>query len=126
MISVARTLRSGLAGLAILAAGGLAAIEENPRYLGEPTLAQISLAGSVQVIELAPVAPEDAGNGERVYRPLQIHRGDQPLVLTLASARPDTRPVVRLMTRLQGWETEWQDNDGFMYLMLRYLDENNR
>lgn len=126
MFSPVHILRSFLGGCAILGVGGLAASEEISKYTGELILAEASLAGSARVIELAASVPGNGGKGERVYRPLKISRGEQPLVLTLGSAQPDSRPVVRLMTRLEGWEEDWQDNDGTMYLMLRYLDENNR
>lgn len=52
--------------------------------------------------------------------------GDFPLEIRLNTASTGTPAVVRLRSRLEGWEDKWQDHDGVMWLVLRFLDENNR
>ncbi|MDI1249690.1 MAG: sensor histidine kinase [Lacunisphaera sp.] len=42
------------------------------------------------------------------------------------TAPPGKPPVVRIRTRLEGWENEWRDHESQMYLVLRFLDEENR
>jgi len=51
--------------------------------------------------------------------------GEFPLNIRLDTAAPGKPPVVRLRTRLEGWEQEWRDHASQMYLVLRFLDENS-
>jgi signal transduction histidine kinase len=101
----------------------LFAAEETARYSARPALAEIVLGGrTVPVTEVAP-----GGNiGDTDYRGLSLLPGEFPLTLGLSTAPPGNPPVVRLRSRLEGWQDEWQDHESQMWLVLRFLDGNNR
>lgn len=69
-------------------------------------------------------AQETGENRPALFPPLEVARGDFPLELEVGSA-PAT-PAVRITTLLEGHETEWQDHESGMWLVLRFLDEANR
>jgi signal transduction histidine kinase len=52
-----------------------------------------------------------------IARPLIFHIGPNPQVTT---------PPMRVRYRLEGWDDEWQDLDGIMFLSLRFMDANGR
>ncbi len=115
-------------GLAMIAmAGGgvcrLAAADDKVRYSARPELSRIVFGGrSIPVVGSA----RDDSIGEMSYRGLSLLPGEFPLNIGLDTAAPGKPPVVRLRTRLEGWEEQWRDHPGQMYLMLRFLDGENR
>lgn len=97
--------------------------EEKVRYSARPELSKLVLGG--QSIPVAGRARPD-GIGEMSYEEIALRPGEFPLSIGLDTAAPGKPPVVRLRTRLEGWEEEWHDHAGQMYLVLRFLDEENR
>lgn len=107
-------------GVARFAAGASGeAAQANASTQPQPELAEIVFGGRTQPIHRDPAA--NAGR-ELVYAPLQLHRSDLPLNFKIVSQGGAARPVIRLRTRLQGLEADWQDRDGMMWLVLRFLD----
>lgn len=101
----------------------LGAAEETVRYSARPALTEVVLGGRA-----VPVIVESRGDGigDTDYRGLSLRPGEFPLTISMATAAPGRPPVVRLRTRLEGWEDEWQDYESQMWLVLRFLDGNNR
>jgi hypothetical protein len=60
-----------------------------------------------------------------VYGALDVKLSNLPLSLKIVSRGGDSRPVVRLITRLFDLESNWKDRDGMMWLVLRFLDSEN-
>ncbi len=109
-----------------LVSGGvlsLVAAEDKVRYSARPALSEIVYGGKV-----LPVAGQatDTTLGELNYEGISLLQGEFPLNLSLTTALPGKPPVVRLRTRLEGWENEWHDHEGQMYLVLRFIDDNSR
>jgi len=92
-------------------------------YSARPGLAQVVVGG--RSVDL-PIDPAGAAVGETNYRAISLLPGELPLEIRIHTAPPGLPPVVRLRSRLEGREDEWQDHDGVMWLVLRFLDENNR
>ncbi len=110
-------------GLAVVGVARLGAAEEAVRYSARPVLAEVVLGG-----QTVPVTVDSKGEtgADTDYRGLSLLPGEFPLTIDVASAPPGTPPVVRLRSRLEGWQDEWQDHESQMWLVLRFLDENNR
>jgi signal transduction histidine kinase len=108
---------------AVGAAAWLDAAQETVHYSARPALAQVVLGGRSVPLE---VDPSGEVGGETAYRALSLLPREFPLEIRMITAPPGTPPVVRLRSRLEGWEDKWQDHDGVMWLVLRFLDENNR
>jgi len=110
-------------GLSLGAKTPLGAAEELARYSARPVLTEIVLAGRAGELALDPKG--EAG-GETSYQGLALRSEDFPLTIRIGSAPTDKAPMVRLRTRLEGWQDEWQDHEGQMWLVLRFLDGNNQ
>jgi signal transduction histidine kinase len=113
-----------LAVLGAIAGAGTPAeaAEEIARYSARPALAEIVVGG--RAVPVTVEAPDEAG-ADTGYRSLELRAAEFPLTIRLSSLPPGAPPVVRLRTRLEGWEGEWQDHESQMWLVLRFLDENN-
>jgi signal transduction histidine kinase len=126
MGTVRKSLPFGVGLAAIgLSFGGkspLGAAEELARYSARPVLAEIVLDGRAVALE---VDPKGEAGGEASYRGLTVQSGEFPLTIRFASAPTHKPLVVRLRSRLEGWQDEWQDHEGQMWLVLRFLDGNN-
>ncbi len=88
----------------------------------QPELAEILVAGREHAIE---PAPEEMPGSALVYGALGVKQSELPLSLRIVSRGGDSRPVVRLITRLFDLESNWKDRDGMMWLVLRFLDADN-
>lgn len=126
MVLVHASSRSTV-GLAMLsmASGSvlpLFAADEKVRYSARPALSHVVFGG--RSISMAGSARDDS-IGEVSYQ-VSLLPGEFPLNIGLDTAAPGQPPVVRMRTRLEGWEEEWRDHASQMYLMLRFLDEENR
>ncbi|RXK55950.1 hypothetical protein ESB00_08745 [Oleiharenicola lentus] len=117
---------TALLALAFLAGGTLPrlhAVDEKVRYSAKPVITEIVVGGRAVPVKSSPQAD---GIGEVSYEGISLLRGEFPLNLALDTAAPGKPPIVRLRTRLEGWESEWRDHESQMYLVLRFIDENNR
>lgn len=101
----------------------LDAAEQTLRYSARPALNELVVGG--RVVLAAVESGADSG-ADTDYRGLSLLPREFPLQIGLTTAAPGTPPVVRLRTRLEGWENDLQDHDSQMYLMLRFLDRDNR
>lgn len=101
----------------------LDAAEQTVRYSARPALTEVVVGGRA-----VPVAAESSGaeSADTDYRGLSLLPREFPLQIGLTTAPPGMPQVVRLRTRLEGWENDLQDHDSQMYLMLRFLDRDNR
>ena len=114
----------GLAAFGV--AGGWArldAAEPTVRYSARPALTEVVVGGRAV---LAAVEANTDNSADTDYRGLSLLPREFPLQIGLTTAAPGTPQVVRLRTRLEGWEDDLQDHDSQMYLMLRFLDRDNR
>ncbi len=127
MGAVRKTLSFGVGLAAIgLSVGGktpLGAAEEMARYSARPALTEIVLAG--RAVEVA-LDPRGEAGGETSYQGLALRSGEFPLTIRIGSAPTAKPPVVRMRSRLEGWQDGWQDHEGQMWLVLRFLDGNNQ
>ena len=101
----------------------LDASEQTVRYSARPALTEVVVGG--RAVPLAVEANADS-SADTDYRGLSLLPREFPLQIGLTTAPPGTPQVVRLRTRLEGWENDLQDHDSQMYLMLRFLDRDNR
>jgi signal transduction histidine kinase len=101
----------------------LGAAEDAVRYSARPAVTEVVLGGRAMPVT---VDAKSDSIGETDYRGLSLLPREFPLTISIATAAPGTPPIVRLRTRLEGWEDEWQDHESQMWLVLRFLDENNR
>jgi signal transduction histidine kinase len=99
------------------------AADEKVRYSARPELSQIVFGG--RSIPVAGSARDDS-IGEMSYQGISLLPGEFPLNIGLDTAAPGKPPVVRMRTRLEGWEEQWRDHASQMYLVLRFLDGENR
>jgi len=101
----------------------LDAAEQTGRYSARPALTEVVVGG-----RSVPMVVESGGadSADTDYRGLSLLPRELPLQIGLATAPPGTPQVVRLRTRLEGWENDLQDHDSQMYLILRFLDQDNR
>lgn len=97
--------------------------EATPRYSARPTLAEVVLGGQTVPLKLESKGDNSADTD---YQGLSLLPGEFPLNIRVATAPPGTPQIVRLRSRLEGWEDEWQDHESQMWLVLRFLDEQNR
>jgi signal transduction histidine kinase len=112
--------------ISCLAGGGmhsLIAADGKDRFSARPALSEIVYGG--RSIPVTGNAQEDS-IGEVSYDGISLHPGEFPLNIGLNTMDPGNPPVVRIRTRLEGWESEWQEHESQMYLVLRFIDENNR
>ena len=130
-ITTMRVVRMSLSSLVwlvpiCLAGGGvlrLVAAEEKAPFAARPALTEIVLDG--RTIPVTKNATDD-NLPETSYQGISLRPQEFPLNIVVTTAHPGTPPVVRLRTRLEGWENEWRDHDGQMYIVLRFLDDNRR
>lgn len=101
----------------------LGAAEETVNYSARPVLGDLVLGGRSLTPELDP---RGEANGETAYLGLSLRPGELPLEINLLTAPGGKAPVVRLRSRLEGWQDEWEDHDSQMYLVVRFLDRDNR
>lgn len=130
LITTMKAVRALFRSTALLAmigmAGGsvsrLGAAEEKVRYSARPELSEIVFGGrSIPVQENA----QGDSTGEVSYTGISLLPGEFPLNFIVSTAPPGQPLIVRMRTRLEGWESEWRDHDSQMYLVLRFLDEEN-
>lgn len=109
-----------------LASGGVQTMEGaevEGRYSARLALSEIVYGGrSIPVINEV----QDNTVVEVSYPRISLLPNEFPLNLGLKTAAPGKPHVVRIRTRLEGWEDEWRDHEGQMYLVLRFLDAENR
>jgi signal transduction histidine kinase len=116
-----------------IAASALAGEAAADRLL--PTAAPVIVRGFVaggsdRTLQLAGREPVSAAVGSTatnlsyetvriplIAQPLNFHLGPNPQVAT---------EPMRIRYRLEGWDDEWQDLDGIMFLALRFLDADGR
>jgi signal transduction histidine kinase len=125
---VVHTSSRSTVGLAMicLAGGGVvqrAVADDKVRYSARPAISRIVFGG--QSVPVTGNARDDS-IGEVSHSAISLLPGDFPLSISLDSAPSGKPPVVRLRTRLEGWEEQWHDHESQMYFMLRFLDEENR
>jgi signal transduction histidine kinase len=109
---------------AALAGGNRAeAAQDIANYSAHPVLGEIVIGG--QSVTLRP-DPHGEANGEAAYHGLSLLPREFPLEINLKTAPGAKAPVVRLRTRLEGLQDEWQDHESQMWLVLRFLDAANR
>jgi hypothetical protein len=117
--------RVWLAAICLPVAGmpRLVAAEEAVRYSARPVLAEVVLGGRAVPVSLDV---RDGSSADTDYRGLSLWPGEFPLNIGVTTAPPGGPPVVRLRSRLEGWEDEWQDHESQMWLVLRFLGQDNR
>jgi signal transduction histidine kinase len=101
----------------------LAAAEETVNYSARPELGEVVLGG-----RSVTVRPDSQGeaNGEAAYHGLSLLPREFPLEINLKTAPGAKASVVRLRSRLEGLQAEWQDHESQMWLVLRFLDAANQ
>lgn len=106
-------------------AGGIrpAAAQDIANYSAHPALGEIVLGG--HPVTLRPDLHGEA-NGEVSYGGLSVLPREFPLEINLKTAPGARAPVVRLRSRLEGLQDEWQDHESQMWLVLRFLDAANQ
>jgi len=109
-------------GVAFGGAARLAAAEETVNYSARPVLGDLVLGGRSLTPELDP---RGETNGETAYHGLSLRPSELPLEFNLRTAPVGRAPVVRLRSRLEGLQDEWQDHESQMWLVLRFLDRAN-
>ncbi len=109
-VSVAGVTRSGAA-------------DEPVNYSARPALGDVVLGGRALSLHLD--SPGEV-SGEAAYQGLSLRPSELPLEINLRTAPGGRAPVVRLRSRLEGWQDEWEDHESQMFLVVRFLDENNR
>ncbi|MBL9186228.1 MAG: hypothetical protein JNK23_01990 [Opitutaceae bacterium] len=116
-------LRLVVLGAIVWGVGWRGAAAEGGNYSARPALKEIVLGGR----SLAPQL-DQAGEigGERSYQALSLWPRDLPLEIQVGGEAGAKSPVVRLRSRLEGWQHEWQDHESQMWLVLRFLDRDNR
>ena len=118
-------LRSCLAvfGGVLGGATRLSAVEDAVNYSARPVLGDFVLAGR----SVTPVLdPRGETNGETAYHGFSLRPSELPLEFNLRTAPGGKEPVVRLRSRLEGLQDEWQDHESQMWLVLRFLDPANQ
>ncbi|MDP3069860.1 MAG: sensor histidine kinase [Opitutaceae bacterium] len=99
------------------------AVDEPVNYSARPALGEVVLGGRSLSLQLDP---QGEVSGEAAYHGLSLRPSELPLEINLRTAPGGRAPVVRLRSRLEGWQDEWQDHESQMWLVLRFLDEENR
>lgn len=127
-MGVVRALLRSTVWLVMLGLAGsgwvrLGAADEKILYSARPALSEIVYGG--RSIPVTGSVPSDT-IGDVNYGGVSLLPGEFPLNIGLHTAAPGKPPVVRFRTRLEGWENEWRDHESQMYLVLRFIDENNR
>jgi len=123
-----RALYRSTVSLAVICVGlssglGLVAADEITPYSARPALSEIVYGG--RSIAVSANVTDDSV-GEVSYSEISLLPGEFPLNIGLKTAAPGKPQIVRLRTRLEGWEQEWRDHESQMYLVLRFIDGENR
>lgn len=87
---------------------------------------QITLDGQAVALARDPNVPAEGEDDVVTYGGLRLAQRQSPLELTIDSLAGQRMPAVRIQTRMDGLEKEWRDHESMMWLVLRYLDENNQ
>ena len=86
--------------------------------------------GRDQPLQPAGGAPVQAGAGSAAknlsYETARIPLIAQPLIFHLGPNPQAATEAIRVRYRLEGWDDEWQDLEGIMFLSLRFLDAGGR
>jgi hypothetical protein len=81
--------------------------------------------GRDQPLQLAGRTPGPAAK-DLAYEPARIPLIAQPLTFHIAPNPQVAAEPIRVRYRLEGWDDDWQDLEGIMFLALRFLDANGR
>ncbi len=95
------------------------ATNEIALYSAHPSIGEIMIGGQTLSTRLDP---HGEANGEAAYDGLSLLPREFPLEIHLKTAPGAKAPVVRLRSRLEGLQDGWQDHEGQMWLVLRFLD----
>ncbi len=112
-----------VAGVALAGANRASAAEDLANYSARPALGEVVLGGHALTVR---PDPHGEANGEAAYHGLSLLPREFPLEINLITAPGAKAPVVRLRSRLEGMQDEWQDHESQMWLVLRFLDAANR
>lgn len=85
-----------------------------------------SAGGQEQLLGLAHEDALAQGNSAglfRLYESIQLPVSAQRLDFRIAPSSENARGAARIQFRLEGWDDDWQEVDGRMWLSLRFLDE---
>jgi len=86
--------------------------------------------GSDRTLEPARGEPVPANAGSAAknlsYETVRIPLIAQPLSFHIGPNPQDATEPMRVRYRLEGWDDEWQELDGIMFLALRFLDANGQ
>lgn len=110
-------------GVALAGGNRAEAADGITNYSAHPTLGGVVLGG--QALTVRP-DPQGEANGEAAYHGLSLRPREFPLEIQLITAPGAKAPVVRLRSRLEGVQDEWQDHESQMWLVLRFLDAANQ
>lgn len=109
--------------MALAGAERAGAAEEGANYSAHPALGEVVLGGHALTVR---PDPQGEANGEAAYHGLSLLPREFPLEINLITAPGAKAPVVRLRSRLEGLQDEWQDHESQMWLVLRFLDGANQ
>ncbi len=127
---------SRLTSLACLAATGHLCTAQTREATGAPAdnpdiIIQAVTAGVTEhTLHLESNA--DGGSRSRTklgilkYAPLEFPLSAQPLIFQIQSGRQGQPEPVRIQYRLDGWDEGWVDPESFMFLQLRFSNEDGR
>ncbi|MEI8088160.1 MAG: sensor histidine kinase [Opitutaceae bacterium] len=82
--------------------------------------------GQEQLLVLSPekaFVPSEGAGLFRLYESVQLPVTAQGLDFRIAPSSENARSVTRIQFRLEGWDDDWQEVDGRMWLSLRFLDD---
>lgn len=109
--------------VALAGANPAGAADDLANYSARPALGEVVLGGQALTVRLDP---HGEANGEAAYHGLSLLPREFPLEINLVTAPGAKAPVVRLRSRLEGLQDEWQDHESQMWLVLRFLDAANQ
>lgn len=109
--------------VALAGANPAGAADDLANYSARPALGEVVLGGQSLTVRLDP---HGEANGEAAYHGLSLLPREFPLEINLITAPGAKAPVVRLRSRLEGLQGEWQDHESQMWLVLRFLDAANQ
>ncbi len=122
-----RPAHLGMVALLGAAPAGLFAVGAPDRHVPGVIVESFSAGGREQPLTLEPAdrLKLNPGNipSNATYEPVRLPLDAQALNFHIT---PNPRAAVepaRIQYRLEGWDDEWQDLEGIMFLSLRFLDE---
>jgi signal transduction histidine kinase len=119
-------------GWAVLASAlvSQAAVDPSPGSGSPVIVREFAAGGRVRPLQLAGEAAGLSANGPAAtnlaYGTVRIPLIAQPLIFHIGPSPQAVGEVLRVRYRLEGWDDEWQDLDGIMWLSLRFLDADDR